>query len=470
MSTAAPLPANAKRLWKAFGIMVLLIATFVGMNLSLSGEKHLGGGDLGHDFLAFYTAGTFVREGDFTTMYDMTAVHDFELGVARQFGLQLGPGFMPWWNPPFFALAVAPLTNLEYRSALAVWLGINVTCVALACWMLVGVLHTTGGSPASSFSEMHTGDPPVVRQTDWRIWALVPALLAVSVPFILTLTHGQNTGVSLLLLTGVVMLWRMKRAFLAGLVCGLMFYKPQLGALVAFALSIRLGRRALGGVVCTGVALLAVTLLAMPGSIEAFLTKMPANLTWFQETNQYYWERHVTIKALWRLLFQFHDPGVTKDVVIIPWAMCTIVLGTLLVLALVNRNGSGPRADPASFGVSSEDRAIGATIVCSPLLMPFYFDYDLLLMAIPVVLYATERLRTAGAPTTLDRWTTIGWATLAGYIFVNPHVADVTRINGTALVLAWCASLSVARALWRESSADTIELRFDEPLALKRAA
>ena len=39
------------------------------------------------------------------------------------------------------------------------------------------------------------------------------------------------------------------------------------------------------------------------------------------------------------------------------------------------------------------DRLIAAAIAATPLLMPFYFDYDQLLLAIPAVLLAAEWLR-----------------------------------------------------------------------------
>ncbi len=408
------LSPTAKRLWKAFGVAVLLVLTFVIMNVVvLRGEKQLRTGDLGHDFLAFYTAGTFARQGDFAQMYDMHAVRDFEFGVASGIGVKLGPGFMPWWNPPFAAIPFEAISTLPYRQALTVWLGINLLAVTLAVVMLTSVVRAAG------------------RSTDWRIWALVPALVVTSVPFALSLTHGQNTGVSLLIVTIVAMLWRTKQAFLAGVVCGLMFYKPQLGALLAVALVVRFGWKTLAGVACTGTILLSVTLWHMPGALEAFLFKMPANLVGFQENNAYYWERHVTFKAFWRLLLQGHGTGVTAPLAVALWTISTLLLAGGLVWLLAKRS-------------TSEDNAITATIVCSPLIMPFYFDYDLLLMAVPIVLYTAERLSRSDR-WRFDGWLTLGWCATAVYMIPQPHVAEATHFNGTALLLAVCATFTL---LW----------------------
>jgi hypothetical protein len=442
----SPLSKTVKRLWKAVGIAVIFVATFVVVNVTmLPADKQLRAGDLGHDFLAFYTAGTFARQGQFARMYDMDAVRDFEFGVAGAIGLQLGPGFMPWWNPPFAAIPFEALSTMPYRSALMVWLTINLTAVAAAVWMLTAVVRCAGNRGSrieDRGSQLHKcdalGDPRSstldLRPIGWPTWALVPALVACSVPFILSLTHGQNTGVSLLVITAVAMLWRARWGFAAGLVCGLMFYKPQLGALVAVALSSRLGWRATAGVACTGVALLAVTLLHMPGALEAFLFKMPANLAAFQETNQYYWERHITFKGLWRLLFQGHQRGPTAPVVVALWALSTVVLGGGLLWVLGRWRGR-----------VTEDKAIAATIVCSPLVMPFYFDYDLLLMAVPVALYAAERLsRTERSR--LDGKLTAAWCAVAGYMVLQPHVAEATNINVTAILLTACATLTLVWA------------------------
>src|SRR3989442_471366 len=80
-------------------------------------------------------------------------------------------------------------------------------------------------------------------------------------------SHGQNTFVSLMVLAITVALWRARQAFIAGLVCGLLFYKPQLGAIVAVVMVASLGRRALLGVAITGTFLLLVTVATMPGAL-----------------------------------------------------------------------------------------------------------------------------------------------------------------------------------------------------------
>jgi len=52
-----------KRLWQAAGLLVLLVATLVVGNLFVDDQRAVTSRLLGHDFLAFYTAGSFVRTG-----------------------------------------------------------------------------------------------------------------------------------------------------------------------------------------------------------------------------------------------------------------------------------------------------------------------------------------------------------------------------------------------------------------------
>ena len=104
------------------------------------------------------------------------------------------------------------------------------------------------------------------------------------------------------------------RAIAAGLVTGLMFYKPQLGAVLASVVVISLGWRSMIGLAITGTLLLLAS-LALPGSLHDFLFQMPRNLHFVQCDVPYMWDRHVTFKAFWRMLMQGMGAGETKWIV-----------------------------------------------------------------------------------------------------------------------------------------------------------
>ena len=256
-------------------------------------------------------------------------------------------------------------------------------------------------------------------------------------PVVQAMTHGQNTLFSLVLLCLVVQAWRSGRALAAGLLGGLLFYKPQLAAVIAVVMVLNLGPRCLLGLAMTGGALLLINVLSLPGSLMDYLHRLPLNVHNFQAENPYLWERHATFVSFWRLLLQGRAIGEASMAVRLLSGVCCTLLGGALLAAVVRfRRCTGPR----------RDRLISATICAMPLLMPFYFDYDLLLLAVPAVLLAGEILRhDAGdelAPA--DRWLIRGWGFLFVWLFVNPAVANVTHVNLTVVLTSLVAALQVA--------------------------
>lgn len=360
---------------------------------------------MGYDFLPFYAAGTFVREGNPRAMYDLDMIRARERQIATENGLQLGEGFGPFWNPPFFALPFTLICKLSFRAALLTWLGINLAALAISMTLLCRLLAMSGFG--------------------WRTWGLVPLLVLASSPFLLALTHGQNTFCSLLLLTLATLAWRTRRPLALGLVLGLLSYKPQLAAVVGIVAVVDLGWRAALGALISGGALL----LTMPGSLGAYFSALPHTLRFMQIEHIYMWDRHVTLKAFWRLLIQGYATGdATAAVNLLTIASGGVIGISLLFAAWRNRLA----------GVSS-DRMIAATIAAMPLLMPFYFDYDLLLLAIPAVLIARE----AAASRTMA----ICWSALYVCLIFNPDIAEQTRLNLAVPLLACIAALLIKKAL-----------------------
>ena len=347
-----------------------------------------------------------MNEGRFAELYDLDVVRARERAIAEEAGLALGDAVGPWWNPPFYAWAFAPLARLRFSHALLAWCAVNLLCVAASLWMLRRIAPQGG--------------------------ALAALLVLVSAPFLQSLTHGQNSGTSLLLLTGAALAWTRGRDFTAGALVGLLMYKPQLAAALAAVLVVSRGRRAAGGLLAVGSLLLAVTVLTMPGALTDYLHRLPHNLHVVQIQNPYLWERHVTLKSFWRLLLQGRGPGETGAAVYLLTALASLPLGIALMIAAWR----GRRRPESAYAL------LAATVTAAPLLMPFYFDYDLLLLTVPAVLVAGG-LATAGH----HRWLLPAWCALYVWLFVNPYVAGFTRLNVAVPLLATVATLLTSSAL-----------------------
>jgi alpha-1,2-mannosyltransferase len=412
--TQKPFSMPLKRFWLPALALALFLLTLLIGNFALPQSKRVTSNLVGHDFLAFYTAGTFIHQNRPHDLYDLQKVQAFQHDLARRENLEIGDSFGPFWNPPFYAPIFAPFSTLPYRTALLIWEVVNIACLIGAIVFLIRILR-----PA----------PP-------RITLLVPMLLVISMPLIQALTHGQNTLISLFLLTVVVTFWRGGRAILAGLTSGLLLYKPQLGALVAVAVVLTLGRRALVGLAVTCLALLLTTLIALPGTISDYLARMPNNLHQFQVIQPYLWDRHVTLRAFWRLLLQGRAAGEITLLTQSCYVLSAAALATLLAKAFWKRRHN---PTPASL-----DCFIAAVIAAMPLLMPFYFDYDLLLISVAAVLYANLRLHNPAAHG--DPWLTRLWITLYLWLMVNSTVARLTHINLSVLLLTALAVLLARRA------------------------
>jgi hypothetical protein len=428
---------------------VLFVATAAGMNAFVPADKAVTLRSAGYDFLAFYTAGSFVRTGRARELYDLPAVRAFEHEVARREGLELREESVgPYWNPPLLAWAFVPLSALPYRTAWFAWTIVNLACFAGAVGILASLLAQSGAAESAGEAPV-PGPTPQHARIDWRTWGLVPLLTATSVPFIEALGLAQNTCVSLLIVSAAVALWRRGRGLAAGAVVGLLFYKPQLSALLAAALVVSCGWRAVAGLAMTGSAVLLATSLTLPGTILYFLRKLPANIHIMQVERVYLWDRHVTLKAFWRLLVQGFDVGEATRLTQVLYLITAAAAAACLVAMIFKLRR---REDAVSRG-----RLIGATVVAMPLLMPFYFDYDLLLLAVPATLLACEAAAT-GEKT--DRKLVAAWAALYAWLMVNAAVAEATRVNGTVVLLAVVAGMMVRRAM----KVPAVERRVDRDL------
>ena len=432
-----------RRLWLGAGAVALFLGTLAVVS-AVGPYRAKPGRTLAVDYIAFYTAGHFVHVGRADLLYDLPATQRYQHAMVLGYGEDIGSACGPWWNPPFYALVFAPLSRLPYPAALDAWMGINLLCAAGAFWLLLRMLPAGLG---------------------WRTRALVPVLTVLSTPFIHAMSHAQNTCTSLLILTTAVTFWRANRGLAAGLVGGLMFYKPQLGAVLAGVMVLDLGLPAVAGFAISGTTLLLINLLALPGTLGAYLHQMPANLHHVQSETLYVWHRHVTFTAFWRLLLQGGGVGRTWRLVTLLSLSASAAIGLLLAGAIWRSRIRFPEN-----GALRRDRLISATIVATPLLMPFYFDYDQLLLVVPAVLVARELIFKASSYTTLDQ----SLLTLApiyyAWLMINPDVAERTHFNGTVLLLSGIAVMLIARLAQVAASSNSTQVASDSQPAFARAA
>jgi hypothetical protein len=92
-------------------------------------------------------------------------------------------------------------------------------------------------------------------------------------------------------------------------------------------------------------------------------------------------------------------------------------------------------------------------------MMPFYFDYDLLLLAVPATLLAAElSSRPIGAVLTRAQGCLVAtWVMLFLWMTVNSGLGTMTGINGTVILLLTLATQLIGRAIRRDKLEAVVE-------------
>ncbi|HEX4125925.1 MAG TPA: glycosyltransferase family 87 protein [Tepidisphaeraceae bacterium] len=365
----------------------------------------------GTDVLVFYTAGQLVRQGRPAAMYDRAVVTDTARHIMEQAGIAGDARYLPWMYPPFFALPFALLAKLPYRAAATVWLLVNIGLMGVALSLLRGMMPARLSLPQT---------------------LLICVAICLSMPFLQAMYTQQNTFVSLVLLCLVARFWLGGRGFAAGACAGLMLFKPQLAVVITVVLGISMGAEAIAGFAAVAAGLVVVTLVALPGTIAAYLHYLPATAYWLEMELPFNWGRQITLQGFWRLMIQGHAVGPTATTAKVLAAACAAALGVPLAIAAWRSRGAGQ---------SVRSRLIAAAIVATPLMAPYCMDYDLLLLAVAAGLTVAEKPPQSGG--LMEKTILGGWIVVAGALYLNPFVAATGRCNVAVLAIAGMAILLI---------------------------
>ncbi len=189
------------------------------------------------DFVSFYAAGQLANAGTPALAYDQAAHY-----AAEQQATETGISYNFFFYPPPMLLLSSVLALLPYLLSYVLF---QVLCIAGLVW--------------------------VARQTlQLRGWAWVAVLLASPAGFY-AIGLGQNSFLSATLFGGALLLVD-RRPWLAGLLFGLLCYKPHFGLLIPVALLAGQHFRAAAAATLTVLAVVGLTLLLYgSGTWLAFL-------------------------------------------------------------------------------------------------------------------------------------------------------------------------------------------------------
>jgi hypothetical protein len=196
---------------RGYSILLVLIP-FVGSVIWIAMSDHLidlKGKPLGTDFSNVYAAGVLALNGKAPDAYDPPHQHAAEKAVFDGRDVP----FFGWHYPPFFFAVAALVATLPYVWGLVLWL------VSSGMAFLI-----TMRAILPRFATQHE------TQAMWLAVVAFPAVF-------INIGHGQNGFMTAALLgAGLQLLDR--RPIVAGILIGLLAYKPQFGVLVPLALMV----------------------------------------------------------------------------------------------------------------------------------------------------------------------------------------------------------------------------------------
>jgi hypothetical protein len=293
---------------------------------------------LGSDFLSFWTAGRMLHSGGH--VYDVAAHIELQRGYFAA-----ANGYTAFFYPPPFLFVCYPLGPLPYFPALAAWLA------------------ATGA-----------GLLAVVRLwlRDARIVQSLLLLAAAFPPVLITITHGQTSFlVAALLALGAF--WVRRRPVVAGICFGLATIKPQFGLLIPLVLLATGEWRTIVAAAATAAVLFGFATLAFGAGVWAEWIAVTGAAQDAMNRGAVGFGKMQSVFAASRLL------GASTGVAYALQTVVALAVAGALALAGWRRGYTSALAS--------------AMLVGALLATPFVLDYDMVLLAFPLIWLTGQEFR-----------------------------------------------------------------------------
>ncbi|WP_213288001.1 glycosyltransferase family 87 protein [Bradyrhizobium sp. sGM-13] len=295
------------------------------------------GQPIGTDFSNVYAAGSLTWQGRAADAYAPALQHAAEKAVFDGRDVP----FYGWHYPPFFFAVAVLVAALPYAGGLALWL------------------------LASFAAYLATIRAIMPRQETLLVAAAFPAVLV-------NVGHGQNGFLTAALLGGALH-WLDRRPWLAGVLIGLLAYKPQFGVLIPIALLAGGRWRTIGAAAATVVALVVVSFAMLGSGIwHAFADSMNFTQTVVLEQGGTGWQKIQSIFSAVRA-----------------WGanVPTAYAAQASLFALLAASLAWLWHSDAAFELKAAALALGSLLAT-----PYVLDYDLVVLAVAIAFFARHGL------------------------------------------------------------------------------
>lgn len=324
---------------RAYSLILLGICAvaFLGWIALSDGLIDRNGKPIGTDFSNPYAAGTLAWAGKPADAYDPALQHAAEKAV---FGNREVP-FFGWHYPPFFFAIAVIVAAVPYGWGLFIWLTTSLTAYLAAIRAIVP------------------------RSETWLVALAFPAVLV-------NIGHGQNGFLTAALLGGALH-WIDRRPWLAGVLIGLLAYKPQFGVLIPIALIANGRWSSIGAAAATVALLVAVSYVTLGAEVwHAFAESTTFTRMVVLEQGGTGWEKIQSIFSAARMW----GAGIHTAYAF------QIALALVLAASIAWLWHSD-----AAFELKAS-----ALATASLLATPYVLDYDLVVLAVSIAFFARHGL------------------------------------------------------------------------------
>jgi hypothetical protein len=330
------------------------------------------------DFVNVWSAGRLVLDGHPAWAYDWDIQKALQVATLGQ----SYDGNFAWHYPPPFLFVAAILAGFPYVGAFMAWPLLSFVPYAAMMRALVG------------------------RPFGWLLAAAFPALLV-------NAAIGQN-GFLTAALVGGTLYFLPTRPLLAGLLLGLLSYKPQYGALFPLVLLATAQWRAFFSAAAVTLALALVSWLAFGTETwQAFFHWLPMFSQAFLTEGRAYWGKMQSLFATIRLCH-----GSEQAAWIAQWTLDAVVAVAVVRIW---------RAETAYWIKAA------ALATATLLVTPYLFLYDVMVLAIPVALLVRAGLNEGFWPHELAALG-LAFLLLASYLALGLPTGFVATLIVAALV------------------------------------
>lgn len=387
------------------------------------------------DFPGVLIGAGLISAGSGAELYDLDAQLRQQQVLTAQGYLILSPeenGHLkyPYPYPPFLALLWSPLAGISPLMSMALYDLLNIVAMALGLCMLLWSLAV----------------PSIAR------WLLLLAGLT-SLPFIINLEQGQSSGIVLFSFAAGIALLKRGRDLPAGLALGLLVLKVQWLPLLVLVLLWKRRWKAMLGMSCTALALVAITLAAIGiGWIPDYLAILQMAQRFAPELLL---DPSYSHSLTGQLAFILPTDAIRADILVATIAAAGVLLG-------IWRGEWRP-------GSARWDGAMGLTVLAILFTNLQLNTHDLSLLVMPAALGLSYMYQLAERANVRMLWQALLWAS---YLICLPPTMFSQPLKLTTLMIALLLGF-LTLMLMRERLAvrnPTVSLNSSNPLSPQPSA